>query len=78
MPKPAPKPRHDLPRDLPSAIKHLDDQELDRLITAALARAEAAGGVGQRPIDDWQAQRRPSCFQGWGQTDADCAAVRVV
>jgi hypothetical protein len=31
------RPRHVLPRDLPSAIKHLDDQELDRLIAAVLA-----------------------------------------
>ena len=33
----AEQPRHVLPRDLPSAIKHLDDQELDRLIAAVLA-----------------------------------------
>ena len=33
----AERPRHVLPRDLPSAIKHLDDQELDRLIAAVLA-----------------------------------------
>ena len=32
----AEQPRHVLPRDLPSAIKHLDDQELDRLIAATL------------------------------------------
>jgi hypothetical protein len=36
-PRVAEQPRHVLPRDLPSAIKHLDDQELDRLIAAVLA-----------------------------------------
>jgi predicted DNA binding protein len=29
--------RHVLPKDLPAAIKQLDDQELDRLLAAALA-----------------------------------------
>jgi DNA invertase Pin-like site-specific DNA recombinase len=29
--------RHVLPKDLPNAIKHLSDEELDRLIMAALA-----------------------------------------
>jgi hypothetical protein len=37
IPKPTPQPRHVLPRDLPSAIKHLDDKELDQLVAAALA-----------------------------------------
>ena len=43
IPKPAPQPRHVLPRDLPSAIKHLDDQELDRLFAAALAEQKRRG-----------------------------------
>ena len=29
-------PRHVLPRDLDAAIRHLDDEELDRLVSAAL------------------------------------------
>ena len=32
----APSSRHVLPRDLAGAIKHLDDEELDRLVSAAL------------------------------------------
>jgi hypothetical protein len=36
-------PRHVLPRDLPSAIKQLDDQELERLIGAALAEQRRRG-----------------------------------
>ena len=39
----AEQPRHVLPRDLPSAIKHLDDQELDRLIAAALTEQKRRG-----------------------------------
>ena len=35
--------RHVLPKDLPNAIKHLSDEELDRLITAALAEMRQRG-----------------------------------
>ena len=37
-------PRYVLPRDLPSAIKQLDDQELDRLLAAVLAEQKRRGG----------------------------------
>jgi hypothetical protein len=39
----APERRHILPKDLPSAIKHLTDQELDSLIAASLAEAKRRG-----------------------------------
>jgi predicted DNA-binding protein (UPF0251 family) len=35
--------RHVLPKDLPGAIKQLDDQELDRLLAAALAERKRRG-----------------------------------
>jgi hypothetical protein len=35
--------RHVLPKDLPSAIKQLDDQELDRLFAAVLAEQNRRG-----------------------------------
>jgi len=35
--------RHALPRDLPNAVKHLDDEELDRLLAVALAEAKRRG-----------------------------------
>jgi len=35
--KPSASPRHVLPRDLPAAVKHLDDRELDRLLSVVLA-----------------------------------------
>ena len=31
------EPRHVLPKDLPNAVKHLNDEELDRLLAATLA-----------------------------------------
>jgi hypothetical protein len=37
-------PRYVLPRDLPSAIKRIDDQELDRLLAAVLAEQKRRGG----------------------------------
>jgi hypothetical protein len=36
--------RHVLPKDLPAAIKQLDDQELDRLLAAAVAEQRRRGG----------------------------------
>ena len=44
------KPRHVLPRDLPGAIKHLDDQELERLVAAALADQTRRGAKRRSPI----------------------------
>jgi hypothetical protein len=37
---PAQERRHVLPKDLPNALKHLNDEELDRLLTAAVAEAK--------------------------------------
>jgi hypothetical protein len=39
----APSPRHVLPGDLPIAVKHLNDQELDQLLAVALAEAKRRG-----------------------------------
>jgi hypothetical protein len=35
--------RHVLPRDLPNAVKRLEDHELDRLLTAVLAEQQRRG-----------------------------------
>ena len=43
-PAAAASPSYALPKNLPSAIKHLDDDQLDRLIAAALAERQARGG----------------------------------
>ena len=36
-------PRHVLPSDLPAAIKHLSDQELEQLLTAVTAEQQRRG-----------------------------------
>jgi hypothetical protein len=36
-------PRHVLPADLPNAIKHLDDQQFDRLVSAVVAEQRRRG-----------------------------------
>jgi hypothetical protein len=36
-------PRHVLPSDLPAAIKHLSDQELEQLLTAVMAEQQRRG-----------------------------------
>ena len=35
--------RHVLPKDLPNAVKHLNDEELDRLLAVTLAEAKRKG-----------------------------------
>src|SRR4051794_28437697 len=35
--------RHVLPKDLPNAVKHLNDEELDRLLVVTLAEAKLRG-----------------------------------
>jgi hypothetical protein len=35
--------RHLLPKDLPNAVKHLNDEELDRLLVVTLAEAKRRG-----------------------------------
>jgi hypothetical protein len=42
---PAQERRHVLPKDLPNALKHLNDEELDRLLTAAVAEARRRGSL---------------------------------
>src|SRR5882757_3120133 len=37
------EPRHVLPKDLPNAVKHLNDEELDRLLVVTLAEAKRRG-----------------------------------
>jgi hypothetical protein len=51
----AQKRRHVLPNDLPNAVKHLDDRELDLLITASLEEAKRRGilpSVQANPPDE--------------------------
>ena len=43
-PPPAESPSYALPTNLPSALRHLDNDQLDRLLAAVLAEREARGG----------------------------------
>ena len=47
--------RHVLPKDLPNAVKHLSDEELDRLLVVTLAEAKRRGRhttpTKKRPAD---------------------------
>jgi hypothetical protein len=47
-------PRHVLPKDLPNAISHLGDDELERLFAAALAEMRRRG---RRPPTDKPSQK---------------------
>jgi hypothetical protein len=57
MPKPFEdaSPRHVLPNDLPNAIRHLGDEELDRLLAATLSEMSRRGR--RLPIDKPSPQR---------------------
>ena len=41
--KPSPDPLYALPTNLPSALKHLDNEQLDRLIAAATSERQGRG-----------------------------------
>jgi hypothetical protein len=48
-PAAASSPSYALPTNLPSALRHLDDDQLDRLLAAVLAERQARGGK-KRPV----------------------------
>jgi hypothetical protein len=43
-PAAAPSPTYALPTNLPSALRHLDNEQLDRLLAAVIAERQARGG----------------------------------
>jgi hypothetical protein len=66
--------RHVLPKDLPNAVKHLDDRELDLLITASLEEAKRRGRLLaniQANTPDQSVQKRSS------PTDKSCQRRQV-
>ena len=48
-PKPTTSSRHILPSDLPAAIKHLNDQELEQLLVAVTAEQQQRGKNSATP-----------------------------
>jgi hypothetical protein len=71
-------PRHVLPKDLANAIKYLGDEELDRLIAAALAemsRRGRAATIGEAHITDGSGLTNASLTRG--QLNAVRAAFKA-
>jgi hypothetical protein len=54
----AKSPSYALPTNLPSALRHLDDDQLDRLRSAVLAEQQARGGKNLRKADEHRHQKR--------------------
>jgi hypothetical protein len=52
------RPSYALPTNLPSALKHLDDEQLERLVAAVLAEREARGGR-KLPVSDDASHEKP-------------------
>jgi hypothetical protein len=57
-PASAASPSYALPTNLPSALKHLDNEQLERLLAAVLAEREARGGK-KLPVSDDAAREKP-------------------
>jgi hypothetical protein len=58
-PAAAPSPSYALPTNLPSALRHLDNDQLDRLLAAVLAEREARGSK-KLPVSDDAFREKPS------------------
>jgi hypothetical protein len=73
----AQKRRHVLPNDLPNAIKHLDDRELDLLITASLEEAKRRGRLLPNVQIGKSSQRRQLEVAAVSLTRGQVNAVRA-
>ena len=66
--------RHILPSDLPAAIKHLTDQELDQLLTAVAAEQQRRG---KKPTTPDKVPRKRLKAQSVSLTPGKLNAVRA-
>jgi hypothetical protein len=77
---PASPPRIVLPQDLPSALKQLDNQELDRLSVAVTAEQQARGGkrvaVADKPASKGRVEAIPIALST-GKINAVRAAFKA-
>jgi hypothetical protein len=71
---PAQAQRHVLPKDLPNAVKHLNDRELDLLITASLEEAKRRGRL---PPSDQTTNRSPPESKSSRGRQVELATVSV-
>jgi len=67
--------RHVLPNDLPTAIKHLEDQELDQLFAAVVAERLQRGM--KSPVPDKTPNKRPVEAAAVSLTPGKLSAVRA-
>ena len=68
--------RHVLPSDLPTAIKHLDDQELNQLFAAVVAERLQRGGM-KSPVPDNIPNKRSVEATAVSLTPGKLSAVRA-
>jgi hypothetical protein len=73
-PKSASSSRHILPSDLPAAIKHLNDQELDQLLTVAMTEQQRRG---KKPAEPDKAPNKRVEAQSISLTPGKLNAVRA-
>jgi hypothetical protein len=77
--------RYVLPKDLPNAVKHLNDQELDRLLEATVEEAKRRGRLPRRfeaepvasPPADVSSPKRPDDIATHSLTRGQINAVRA-
>lgn len=75
----APPPRHVLPKDLPNAIKQLDDQEFERLAAAVRVEQQRRGKKRRalnQPTSEQSTEDAPRSLK-LGQTNAVRAAFKA-
>jgi hypothetical protein len=73
----AASPPYALPINLPSALKHLDDDQLDRLLSAVLAERQARGGKKLPKPDKPHLQKRSKEVSSPPLAQGKLNAVRV-
>ena len=87
---PSSTPSYALPKNLPDAIRYLDDDQLDRLLAAVLAEQRRGGKkvpvsdnrprkalvkVDAPPLASREAECYSCCFQSWFYAVTDCSTV---
>jgi hypothetical protein len=90
-PAAAASPSYALPTNLPSALRHLDDDQLGRLLAAVISELKRRGkklpvsvepSRKRRikevapPLSSRETERCPRCLQSWCHTVTDCSGVR--
>jgi hypothetical protein len=73
--KPAASPSYALPTNLSSALRHLDNDQLDRLLAAVLAERKARGG--KLPVSDEPSRKKPTAVVAPPLAQGKLNAVRA-